>query len=104
MKQIQKLNKLANRIYPSTLYSRVERRQLKNSILDEMLVYIDNHPDASIESIQQQFCDNETITCQHELSARQVLKYCLFIGLAICVLCFIMYFVAKNWLPPTYTF
>lgn len=84
----RQIHKLSQKIYPSSVFSRKERKHLRQAIAEEIKIYLEEHPDVTYENVQQHSHTTKIILC---------------IVLVIIVLCAIFYSISNNWLPPSYT-
>jgi hypothetical protein len=100
----RQLNKLAKRIYPSEMYSRIERKKLRLAIKDEMMSYLEEHPHTTQEDLQRYFIGDESLSLRQEISSSRLLKIVAVVGGCIIVFCVILYIIASTWESPTYYF
>lgn len=100
----KEIYKLAKQIYPVSLYSRFERKQLRQSITIDIQEYIEAHPDISYTALKEKFCDSELLLKQHELTTQNFLKIVIITSILLILICLIVYFISSTWTPPTYSF
>ena len=99
----RQIRKLSQKIYPSSVFSRKERKHLRQAIAEEIKIYLEEHPDVTYENVQQHFTDVVFSANQQEKQHSHTTKIILCIILVIIVLCAIFYSISNNWLPPSYT-
>lgn len=100
----KQIYKLAQKIYPSSSYSRDEIKSLRDSITADMQEYVKEHPHITYESLQEHFCDDESLYNQHESARKKTLKFYILFGVLIIAICLVLYFISNTWTPPTYSF
>ncbi len=99
-----RLKQLARRSFPSSLYSRKERRIHRTSLYQDMLFYQEKHPESTINDIQRVFCEDSDCLdpAQHTENTLANTRTVL-VGLFLVLLvCFVSVAVAGTWEPPSY--
>ncbi len=99
-----KLKQLARQSFPSSLYSRKERRIHRTSLYHDMLLYQEQHPKSTINDIRHVFCeDHDCLDLTQHTANMLANTRSILIGLCLVLLvCLTAIAVASTWEPPIY--
>lgn len=98
----RQISKLVKRVYPTATYSKKERKQLRNILMQDILSYLDHHPNTSYDELITHYVDPSPIP-EDEFSH---IRFYIFVIITITLIIAIAYIIllanSNNWIPPTY--
>ncbi len=98
------IKKIITKAYPFNKYSFLERRKLRKLLTDEILSYIEKHPNVTSEDLKIIFY-NEELDFLPDISYLHVsLKTLVLTFIIVVLFCMIVLFFANKIHPPIYYF
>lgn len=98
----QQIDKLVKKIYPASTFSRKERTYFRRAMREDITEYLEEHPDATYEDVQQHFADQEIPEDMQESFPLRKTMSIVCIALLLVIICAILINLSNTWEPPTY--
>ena len=98
----RQIKKIVKQAYPFNKYPFAESRKLRRLLTDEILSYLEEHPDTTFDDLKMLFINEELAFLSDTPKFQINLKILFLISIIIVLICIIVIFIANQLHPPIY--
>lgn len=104
MISIRQIKKITRKAYPFSKYSYTERHKLRKMLTNDILSYLEEYPNATLDSLEKHFLNEELDLLPDSPKFNFNIKTIFLIFVIVVFICLVIIFISNQLNPPTYYF
>ena len=104
MISIRQIKKITRKAYPFNKYSYTERHKLRKLLINDILSYLEEYPNTTLDNLEKHFFNEELYLLPDEPKFNFNVNTIFLIFVIVVFICLVIIFVSNQLNPPTYYF